>query len=367
MDGATQTRTNDRIELPVGAIDCDIHPPAPAIADITCHMDDYWHDTIVARGIMHLDSIAYPHGAPLTSRPDWRDAAGGLTNDPVRMRHDALDQWGIGTAILNSLYGVHLLHDPHMASAFARATNDWLAEAWLDKDKALRASIVIPIQDTAAAVAEIERRASDPRFVQVLFPVAAETPYGRAQYWPIYEAAVRHGLPIGIHSGSSYRHPVTSLGWPTHYVEDYVAQAQAFQAQLASLVSDGAFAKFPGLKVVLIELGVAWLPAFLWRFSKFWRGLRPEVPWVDRSPLEIVRDQVRLTMQPFDAPNDATTVGKVIDQIGSDAMLLFASDYPHWQFDGDRLVPDGVDATLLRKMAIENPRETYPRLKETQP
>src|SRR4029078_11658877 len=89
---------------------------------------------------------------------------------------------------------------------------------------------------------------------------------------PIAAAAIRHGLPLGIHSGSAYRNPVTALGWPTWYIEDYAAQSQGFQGQVASLITEGVFAKLPELKVVLIESGVTWLSAFLWRFDKFWRG-----------------------------------------------------------------------------------------------
>ena len=58
-------------------------------------------------------------------------------------------------------------------------------------------------------------RAGDRRFVQVLMLVMGEMPLGRRQYWPIYAAAERHGLPIGIHAGSSYRHPLTPVGWPS--------------------------------------------------------------------------------------------------------------------------------------------------------
>ena len=59
------------------------------------------------------------------------------------------------------------------------------------------------------AVEEIERCAADQRFVQVLMLVMGDMPLGKRHYWPIYAAAERHGLPIGIHAGSSYRHPVT--------------------------------------------------------------------------------------------------------------------------------------------------------------
>jgi predicted TIM-barrel fold metal-dependent hydrolase len=106
------------------------------------------------------------------------------------------------------------------------------------------------------------------------------------------------------------------------------------------------FAKFPALKVVLIESGVTWLPGFLWRFSKFWRGVRSEVPWVDRPPVEIVRDHIRLTIQPFDAPAEPGLVERMIDHLGSNAILLYASDFPHWQFDDDEALPPGYPVSV---------------------
>ena len=139
-------------------------------------------------------------------------------------------------------------------------------------------------------------------------------------------------------------------------------RAQGFQTQVASLITEGVFAKFPALKVVLIELGVTWLPGFLWRFSKFWRGLRTEVPWVDRSPSDIVRDHFRLTIQPLDAPPDPEAVERAIEHLRSDDMLLYASDFPHWQFDGDDPLPPGIPQALRRKVLVENPIATYNRL-----
>ena len=179
--------------------------------------------------------------------------------------------------------------------------------------------------------------------------------------------AEKLGIPIGVHAGSSFRHPVTSLGWPSFYMEDYAAQSQGFQSQLTSLITEGVFAKHPGLKVVLIESGVTWLPGYMWRLSKFWRGLRFEVPWVDRPPLEIVRDHVRLTIQPFDAPENQEIVTQLIDQLQSDDLLLYSSDYPHWHFDGDDAMPPGVSPALARKIRIDNPLATYGRLSAPAP
>jgi hypothetical protein len=328
------------------------------------HLDEYWRDSVIDRGLNSLESISYPPNAPLTARPDWRGKAGEPPSTLDALRAQVLDRWGAGAAICNCLYGVQLLFAEDMAAAFARAVNDWVAREWLDREPRLRASIVVPMQSTALAVAEIERCAADPRFVQVLVLAMGEAPLGRRHYWPVFEAAERHGLPLGIHAGSGYRHPLTSLGWPSWYIEDYAAQAQGFQTQVASLVCEGVFAKYPRLKVVLLESGVTWLPAFMWRLSKFWRGVRAEVPWVDRSPCDVVRDHVRLTVQPFDGPDEPAAVARLVDHMRSDDMLLFASDFPHWQFDGDDAMPPGIPKSLHRKIRLDNPLATYPRLSQ---
>ena len=308
-----------------------------------------------------LEFAAYPPNAPITARPDFRGENGYAATDAAQLTAQVCDRWGASNAILNCLYGVQLIYNEDMARVFASALNDWVAKEWLDRDLRLRASIVIPIQNVEYAVDEIERCAKDRRFVQILVLAMQETPLGRRHHWPIFAAAERHGLPIGIHAGSNYRNPVTSLGWPTSYVEDYTSQTQGFQGQVASLITEGVLAKYPKLKVVLIESGCTWLPAFLWRFSKFWRGARTEMPWVDRSPSEIVRDNFRLTIQPFDGPSDPDDVERIIDHLRSDDMLLFSSDFPHWQFDGDERMPQGSPQGLRRKILVENPLATYDR------
>ena len=94
--------------------------------------------------------------------------------------------------------------------------------------------------------------------------------------------------------------------------------------------------------------------------------MRAEVPWVRESPADIVRRNIRLTTQPFDAP-DAAAVERIVEQIDSDRVLLFASDYPHWQFEGDAVTPPGLSGGLLHRLRVDNPLETYSRLQETVP
>jgi len=129
-------------------------------------------------------------------------------------------------------------------------------------------------------------------------------------------------------------------------------------------LAEGVFAEFPALKFVCLESGFAWLPTLLWRTNKTWRGTRPEVPWINRPPADIIRERVRFTLQPVDAP--PVVLARVLDHIGSDEMLLFSTDYPHWHFDGDDVVPEGLPEQTLRRMIADNALATYPRLRASE-
>jgi hypothetical protein len=339
----------------------------PSVTALLPYLDDYWRDQIVNR---HIDKYpfaltSYPPHSPLSARPDWRQASGAPAGDLDAIRRHALDPFGTRLAICNVLHGAVALFNEDMAAALCTAVNEWTAHELLDREPRLRASIVIPAHNPALAVAEIERRAGDRRFVQVLLLAMGEMLLGRRLYWPIYAAAEKHALAVGIHAGSTYHHAPMPSGWPAHRVEDYVAQSAAFESQLLSFVSEGVFQKFPALKVVLLESGVTWLPTLLWRTNKTWRGVRPEVPWIDRPPAEIVRVHVRLTLQPVDVPRaDPGVLARVLAHAGCEHMLLFSTDYPHWHFDGEDVLPDGLSEDVVRKLLVDNPLETYPRLRQ---
>ena len=86
-----------------------------------------------------------------------------------------------------------------------------------------------------------------------------------------------------------------------------------------------------------------------------------------QPPSALVREHVRLTVQPIDAPADSAQLGRIIDQLGSDDILLFSTDYPHWQFDGDQVPAPGLPARLRQRILLENPLQTFPRLRDVSP
>src|SRR5262249_725307 len=213
-----------------------------------------------------------------------------------------------------------------------------------------------PFDSGDLSAAEIDRVAEHPGFVQALMLVRTLEPIGRRRYWPIYEACERHGLPVGIHFGGYKRPPGASSGWPSYYPAGPTSLARAFQAQLVWLVFEGVFERFPDLQVVCIEGGVAWLPPLVWRMDRLYHAMRNEVPELHRLPSEYVREHVWLTTQPVEEADRPEQLIQVFDRIGPHR-LLFATDYPHWDYDDPARafpapLPDGLRERIYRANAM---------------
>jgi len=341
-------------------IDCDIHNVVPSVQALFPYLPAHWREHISNTMFKGPVDTAYPRKAPTTARPGSTPDRRPAGSDLGLLRSQVLDPQAVEIGVLCCAYEVDSLHNPDAAVALSRAVNDWQIAEWLDKEPRLRASIVVPSQIPQLAAEEIERVADHPGFVQVFLPVRSQLPYGSRLFHPMWEAIARHNLVGGIHFGGAPGVPPTPSGWPSYYFEEHAGMAQVFQSQLVSIVTEGVFDRFPGLRVALIEGGFTWLPAFLWRFDKEWRNLRRLVPWVKRPPSAYIREHVRLTIQPLDAPPTTQQLLQVVEQIGSEDVLFYASDYPHLH-DGDpeqTLLPD-LPATLAHKIRSENARAFY--------
>ena len=135
--------------------------------------------------------------------------------------------------------------------------------------------------------------------------------------------------------------------------------AMAFQAQLISLVFEGVFDRFPGLRVVCIEGGVAWVPPLAWRMDRLFEEMSDEVPELSRRPSEYLRQQVWWTTQPVEEPVRGEHLLQALDRVGHDR-LLFATDYPHWDYDDPaRAFPVPLPAGLRERVFAQNAVALY--------
>lgn len=332
---ATGARVETRLEL----IDCDIHPYPRTRADLYQFLPKEWREhveTYGARGsqpflgMMHIPRVQQ-------NRLDSMPEVGPAGSDLKLMQEQLLDFYDIRYGILQPFGpggGGNLLH-PGLANAICSAVNEWQIAYWLDPEPRLKGSILLPQEDAAASVKEIERHAGNPQFAQIALHARSAEPLGKARYWPIYEAAERLGMPVIIHSSGYGQYTPSGAGWMSFYIEEHHSYAHTMQTAIISMIMEGVFERFPKLKFAVIEGGFAWAPALGWRLDKIWAKNRSEVPDVKRPPSEYMRSNVWYATQPVEEPEIASQVGDIIDWIGADR-LLFATDYPHWDMDDPR-------------------------------
>ncbi len=349
--------TTKRSKFPV--IDCDIHNSVPPGA-LSPYLSKRWQEHYKTFGLRGRAGGYYPRALLNAARHDaWPPSGLAPGADLEFMQKQLLDAWNIEYGVLNPLIPVGEQLNVEYGAALARAVNDWQIADWVEPEPRLRASIVIAYEDGDLSAEEIHRCGPNPGFVQILLIARTKDPLGNRKYWKIYEAAEEYNLPIGIHFGG-VAGPITGAGWPSYYIEDHGGMPQAFHTQVISYVCEGIFERFPSLKIVLIEGGFAWMPPLIWRLDATWKKLRREVPALKRKPSEYIRNHFWLSTQPMEEPPKREYFEQLLEQMDMNDKLMFATDYPHWDFDApDRALPSFLKPELRRKILADNARKLY--------
>jgi len=318
-------------------VDCDFHPKM-TVEQMRPFLSNQWWSYLQTFGNRsrhgYSKGYAYPKMTPQAARRDAWPPTGGLPAsdlDFVRQQH--LDFYGIGAAIMNPLSPTGQGdQNVELSIAMATAANEAQLAHWTSPEPRCKASVVVPYEDGVASAAEVRRRAGNRNFAQGFMLSRTGEAAGRKRYWPIYEAAVEAGLPVGIHVFGYSGWAATNSGWPSFYIEEMTEHATSSQALVTSFVMEGVFERYPDLKVVLIESGFGWLPALGWRLDKHWKRLKDEVPHLKMAPSEYIKKHFWVTTQPMEETENPDHLLEVMNWIGFDR-IMFSSDYPHWDFD----------------------------------
>lgn len=365
MDDQHQLSIERSKSQQTGVIDCDMHPVfADGIRSLYPFMPHAWAQRFIRKNAHNNTRgltlrFAHPNGAVI--RTDARPEPGKVGgSDPNFAVKDHLEPNDISVGLLNSLESgsycsVHASVDESIV--IASAANDYYIDSWLPVDRRFTYAIVVPSQDPTAAAAEVRRVGRHGQVSAVAMPLLSIL-MGNRYYWPIYEAACDMDLPIFLHvSGSEAIYngaPLPAGGLPDTYVERYVTLGQSAETNLNSLVFSGTFERFPKLRVLFAEYGFVWPIPLMLRMDRLWRGLRHEVPWVKKSPIDYVNEHAWFATQPIEEPRDPRDLEQLIRMLGVHN-LCFSTDYPHWDNDMPmqslRLLPKPDRDQIMRQNA----------------
>lgn len=340
-------------------IDSDVHN---IVGSLLPYLPKAWHEQYRRSG-SGISGLYYsPVG--VSRRDAIPDRGGAPGSDPEFLIKDHMDRFNIDYAILtgSGVLGISLHPDPDYGNVLASACNDCTIETWLKVSPRFKGSIFVNASDPPAAAAEIRRIGSHPDMVQVIMASAARMPYGQRYYHPIYEAAEEMGLPVAIHPGTEGRGisgAPTPSGYPTRYMEWHNILPTNYMTHVNSLVCEGVFEKFPSLRFIAIEGGIAWLPHLMWRMDKNYKALRDSTPWLKRLPSEYIKDHILLTSQPIEEPENSEELLQILHMINAEKTVMFSSDYPHWDYDNPMMALPRMPKQMRERIMAGTAAELY--------
>jgi predicted TIM-barrel fold metal-dependent hydrolase len=287
-----------------------------------------------------------------------------------QMRQD-LDEMGIdiGVCFPDHFLSHAAIKQDDYAVAIARAYNRWLIDEWLGDDIGLKGVVIAPHHDPTAAAEEVRRYADHRNVVGIYLPTSCVEPlYGNRRYNPLYQAAQETGLPVMFHSVTAIHpaFPFNLTGYESTFAAHALAHPLSLVANLVSMIETGVPARYPGLKVAFTEGGVAWVPWVMMRLDKEYLERRREVPWLTERPSTYIR-QMYFATQPVEEPEHLKDMVTLLSLFGGEDSVMFASDWPHHDFDHPNKVLQipvsdevrrkimGGNAARLLKLGVEVP------------
>ena len=229
----------------------------------------------------------------------------------ARYRCEDMDRDGVDAELVNGPYEqIWQIKNPELRAACVRAVNDWARELYEESNGRFIMLLPLPCMTSEEATAELLRVADFGMPTGVIFDWAnAPEPVIHQMWEPVWAAAAETGMPVNLHanpSGGSRQMGVGVSGIePRNQALMRVANfPMGLMAELMSaVVFSGICDRHPGIRFVLEEAGVGWVPFMFWRFDREWdfgepsnRVFKPDIELSDK-PSEFVKRQVFFTFE----------------------------------------------------------------------
>jgi predicted TIM-barrel fold metal-dependent hydrolase len=256
----------------------------------------------------------------------WHDVPESAYDPAERIRE--IDREGIEAELLYTSFGLGMFALPDLDYRFAcaRAFNDWLGEFCAPAPKRLFGIAMIPTDDVARAVKELERCAKlGMRGGMISISLESGKSYGDKEFDPLWSAAAELDMPLSLHVAASE----TTFRTSGNMWTDFACVFTPTMYTIVSMIFSGLFDRHEKLKVVSVENDASWALAVLERMDDRWLHDRAWA-WGDamtsgRKPSQIFHDHVGCTFM-----RDRTAI--LNREIIGKENIMWGSDFPH--FDG---------------------------------
>jgi uncharacterized protein len=340
------------------------HLDSPVLRDTATQMMQNWPNA--ARLALHNHSPGLtmqdvsgriPHQASLAEETPGAETGGARDAALVRRAMDAMSI-NVQVVFPQPMLETGLHPQPQIATALLQAYNRWFTAEVLPREPRIKTMLGLPFEDPDACLATIEEFADHPGVIGFLVTSQRHAGVHRNGYMPVYRELERRGLPIGFHAGPNQADTMTST------MNKFLsAHAMSFvtcnMTHMTNWVINGIPERFPGLKTIWIESGLAWVPFMMQRLDHEYQLRQSDAPLLKKMPSDYMRDMY-YTSQPLEV-TDMGLLESTFRAVDAENTLLYSSDWPHWDFDvpGRIMSIPFLDEKAKRKILGENARAVF--------
>jgi predicted TIM-barrel fold metal-dependent hydrolase len=214
--------------------------------------------------------------------------------------------------------------------ALAKAYNRWVTECILPDDERLKGLAYLPFNTPEACVKLVEQYANNNDVIGFTVCSTRNKPIHHNSYIPLYAAIEETGKPLAWHSGFNWGDP--SFVQLNRFISMHALSFVHYSLiHMSNWIINGLPERFPKLKHVWVESGLAWVPYLMQRLDHEYMMRSCEAPGLKRLPSEYMLDMY-YTTQPLERSNLKLTQA-TMEAMNAETQLLYASDWPHWDFD----------------------------------
>ena len=307
---------------------------------------EYMDDPVLQQLAMSASQATSKGNGVMPGGVGYQDMGGRVTRYPLRKMEKAegdkhrditltkrwMDAMGVDVAVMfpSPMLQLGLHPQVEVEVALGRAYNRWLCERVLAHEPRIRSMLYLPFNDPDAAYSMVKEMGDKKGVAGFMVTSARHRPVQHNGYMKTYALLEEMGQPLAFHAGYNWNDQ--SMAMMNKFISVHALGFVFFNmVHLTNWIMNGLPERFPKLKVIWIESGLAWVPFMMQRLDNEYMMRSSEAPALKKVPSEYMRDMFFST-QPMEM-TDMAALEQTFRMMKAETQLLYSSDYPHWDFD----------------------------------
>jgi predicted TIM-barrel fold metal-dependent hydrolase len=269
----------------------------------------------------------------------------------VVLARRAMDSLGIDYMVLfpTPMLFLGLHPQPEMEVGLARAYTRWMIDRIMTTEDRLKTLVYLPFNTPSECIRMVEEFGDKPGVIGFSVTSVRHKAVHHNDYMRLYAMLEERGKPLAFHAGYNWHDQ--SLSTVNRFLGMHaLGFVWCNMIHLTNWILNGIPERFPKLKSLWVESGLAWLPFLMQRLDDQYMMRPSEAPLLRRLPSDYIKQHCWYTTQPMETLNKKA-LELTFEMIGAETQLLYSSDWPHFDFD---LPSSIVDLPFIGEEAKRN-------------